>query len=85
MAKKNTASVVMIRNMAEGPRDYPLKDGSSIYLPPKGKPVHWAEVSEDVFSEALARAEEKGLIEVRRDGPSIPVEPVSPLEVNGNG
>ncbi len=67
MAKKNIASVLKIRSLADGPRDYPLKDGSSVYLPPKGKPVHWAEIAEDVFSEVLARAEEKGLIEVNRN------------------
>lgn len=67
MAKKSASTVLLIRNLADGPRDYPLKDGSSIYLPPRGKPAHWAEISEDVFSEALARAEERGLIDVKRN------------------
>ncbi|MBQ9565528.1 MAG: hypothetical protein IJU98_08080 [Synergistaceae bacterium] len=66
MAKKSAAPVLLIRNLADGPRDYPLKDGSSIYLPPRGKPAHWAEISEDAFSEALKRAEEKGAIQVKQ-------------------
>lgn len=56
-----------IRNMEDGPRDYPLKDGTSVYLEPRGKPVRWAEISSDNFSAALERAEEKGFIQVRRE------------------
>jgi len=81
MAKKNTAPVLLIRNLADGPRDYPLKDGSSVYLPPRGKPVHWAEVQEDVLSDALARAERKGLIEVKRG--AVEAEPDGAKEANG--
>ena len=66
MAKKAAIPVVLIRNMADGPRDYPLRDGSSIYLPPRGKPIHWEEIPEDAFSPALALAEKKGLIQVQR-------------------
>ena len=66
MAKKTTAPVLLIRNLADGPRDYPLKDGSSIYLPPRGKPVRWEEIPEDAFSPALEKAEKKGLIQVQR-------------------
>lgn len=72
MAKKNTASVLLIRNLADGPRDYPLKSGKSIYLPPRGKPAHWEEVPEEEFSEALMNAEEKGTIQVKRT--EIPTE-----------
>ena len=67
VSKKNTSTVLLIRYLADGPRDYPLKDGSSIYLPPRGKPAYWAEISEAVFSEALARAEERGLIDIKRN------------------
>ena len=56
-----------IRNLEDGPRDYPLKDGTSIYLPPKGKPFHWAEIESSNFSPALERAEERGFIEVKRE------------------
>ena len=57
---------ILIRNLENGPRDYPLRDGSSIYLPPKGKPVHWAEIDSGNFSPALERAEERGFIDVKR-------------------
>ena len=75
MAKKNASSVLHIRNLSDGPRDYPLKDGSSIYLPPKGKPIHWEEIAEELFSDALVRAEEKGLIEVKRNEAAIEAAP----------
>ena len=55
-----------IRNIEDGPRDYPLNDGTSIYLPPKGKPVHWTEIEDKNFSPALERAEERGFISVKR-------------------
>ncbi|MBR1602302.1 MAG: hypothetical protein IJ667_02555 [Synergistaceae bacterium] len=58
---------IYIRNMEDGARDYPLKDGKSIYLPPKGKPVHWAEIAENNFSPALAQAELRGFIQVKRE------------------
>ena len=77
MAKRNATPTVLIRNMEDGPRDYPLKDGGSVYLPPKGKPVHWAEVSEDVFSEALALAEKKGFIRVQRNETPFEVTPAT--------
>lgn len=50
----------LIRNLCDGPRDYPLKDGSSIYLGMKGT----AKVQEENISDALRLAEEKGLISI---------------------
>ena len=50
----------LIKNLSDGPRDYPLKDGSSIYLGLKGV----AKVQEEKLSEALRLAEEKGLIQM---------------------
>ena len=35
MSKKKT-KINVIRNLADGPRDYPLANGESIYLAPKG-------------------------------------------------
>lgn len=78
MAKRSTTPVLLIRNMEDGPRDYPLKDGGSVYLPPKGKPAHWAEVPEELFSEALALAEKKGFIRVQRSEAPLEITPVTP-------
>lgn len=50
----------LIRNLCDGPRDYPLKDGSSIYLSIKGI----AKVQGENISDALRLAEEKGLISI---------------------
>ena len=55
-----------IRNMEDGPRDYPLKDGTSVYLPPKGKPIHWEEIDDKNFSLALEWAETRGFIKIKR-------------------
>lgn len=78
MAKRSTTPTVLIRNMEDGPRDYPLKDGSSVYLPPKGKPAHWEEMSEELFSEALALAEKKGFIQIKRSDTPLEIAPVTP-------
>ena len=78
-----------IRNLEDGPRDYPLKDGTSIYLLPKGKPFHWAEIESSNFSPALERAEERGFIEVKRevldDKSSKTQTKAKTAEVNANG
>ena len=52
----------LIRNLADGPRDYPLADGSSIYLGPKGRATGIARVPAENISGALRLAERKGLV-----------------------
>ena len=77
MAKKQDGgtAVVIVKNLSPGPRDYPLKDGASIYLPPKGKGIAWPEVSPDQVSEAMLLAEKKGTIEIiARKAPEMPKE-----------
>lgn len=59
---KNTAGRVRLRNTASGQRDYPLKDGSSVYLPPRGKGVEWPEIPEAQVSDAMRAAEKKGAL-----------------------
>ena len=52
----------LIRNLADGPRDYPLADGSSIYLGPKGRATGIARIQAENISGALRLAERKGLV-----------------------
>lgn len=52
----------IIRNLADGPRDYPLSDGSSIYLGPKGRATGITRVPAENISGALRLAESKGLV-----------------------
>ncbi len=52
----------LIRNLADGPRDYPLSDGSSIYLGSKGRATGIARVPAESISGALRLAESKGLV-----------------------
>lgn len=59
---KNTVGRVRLRNQAPGQRDYPLKDGSSVYLPPKGKGVEWPEIPETQISDVMRTAEKKGAL-----------------------
>ena len=58
------SSVIIVKNLSPGPRDYPLKDGSSVYLPPKGKGVAWPEIAPEQVSDAMRMAEKKGAIEL---------------------
>ncbi len=51
-----------IRNLCDGPRDYPLKNGESIYLGSKGRATGIIKVQVENISEALRNAEAKGLI-----------------------
>ena len=78
MAKKQGAggtSSVTVRSLSSGPRDYPLKDGSSIYLPSKGKGIQWPVIPAEQVSEALLAAEKKGTIElIGKTETSTPVE-----------
>lgn len=54
----------LIRNLADGPRDYPLADGSSIYLGSKGKATGIVRVPAESISGALRLAESKGLVSI---------------------
>ncbi len=52
----------LIRNLCDGPRDYPLKNGSSIYLGSKGRATGILRVGMEEISEAIRLAESKGLL-----------------------
>ena len=54
----------LIRNLAYGPRDYPMADGSSIYLGSKGCAESIARIPAENISEAMRIAEGKSLIAV---------------------
>ena len=54
-----------ITNLSNGPRDYPLKNGSSIYLKARSKNAGFVKVDEDNISDALKLAEKKKLIKVQ--------------------
>lgn len=55
-------NICLVRNLAPGPRDYPLRDGSSIYLASKGSPQAITGINPENISAILKEAEEKGLI-----------------------
>ena len=52
----------LIRNLADGPRDYPLSNGESVYLEPRGS----VNVAESLISDAIRVAAKKSLIEVEQ-------------------
>ena len=54
----------LIRNLSDGPRDYPLADGSSIYLGSKSRSTGIARIQTENISEALRLAESKGLVSI---------------------
>ena len=54
----------LIRNLADGPRDYPLTDGSSIYLGSKGRDTGSIRVPFEKISNAIRHAEDKGLVAI---------------------
>ena len=54
----------LIRNLCDGPRDYPLSDGRSIYLGSKKRPTCLTRIPLEKVSEALRLAESKGLVEI---------------------
>ncbi len=58
------AKEYLVRNLCDGPCDYPLSDGSSIYLGSKGSSTETAQVSADNISEALKLAVSKGLVSI---------------------
>ena len=67
------AKEYLVRNLCDGPCDYPLIDGSSIYLGSKGSSTETAQVSADKISEALKLAADKGLVSIEE----IPEEEVA--------
>ena len=69
--------MVRVINLADGPRDYPLKNGASIYLEPKSKHASPVYIAVNEISEALLRAERKGFIRINRSE--------SAKEVKNNG
>ena len=54
----------LIRNLCDGPRDYPLADGSSIYLSSKSRSGGITRIPAESISEALRLAESKGLVQI---------------------
>ena len=69
----DSATEYLIRNLCDVPCDYPLTDGSSVYLGSKGSSTETAQVSADKISEALRLAESKGLVSIEE----IPEEEVA--------
>ena len=63
----------IIRNLCDGPRDYPLESGSSIYLGSKGRSTGIRRVRTEDISEAIRLAESKGLLMIEE----IPEEEAS--------
>jgi hypothetical protein len=72
---ERAVSTVVVKNLSPGPRDYPLADGSSVYLPPRGKGIAWPEITSGQISDALRLAEKKGAVElIEKSGTEIPKE-----------
>ena len=57
-------SNLLIRNLCDGPRDYPLNNGESIYLGSKGKSTGIVKISDTLISKAIRAAEEKTLLSI---------------------
>ena len=56
----------LIRNLCDGPRDYPLADGSSVYLGSKSRSTGIARIQKQNISAALKLAESKGLVMIEK-------------------
>ena len=54
----------MLNQKFSGPRDYPLTDGSSIYLGSKGRDTGIVRVPLEKISNAIRHAEDKGLVAI---------------------
>ena len=70
----------LIRNLCDGPRDYPLADGSSVYLGSKSRSTGIAKIQAKNISEALRLAESKGLVTIEKihvDGETFDDEEIS--------
>ena len=59
----------LITNLSNGPRDYPLKGGSSIYLKARSKKAGSVEIDGGMMSEALRLAAKKKLIKIQEVKP----------------
>ena len=57
-------SNLLIRNLCDGPRDYPLNNGESIYLGSKGKSTGIVKIPDTLISKAIRAAEEKTLLSI---------------------
>jgi hypothetical protein len=62
-----TPKLVTVKNLDAGTRDYPLSDGSSLYLPMKHKGAVWPKIAESQISPALRTAERKGHVQLVND------------------
>ena len=71
--ERNNENLARIQNLADGPRDYPLRNGASLYLAARGKTSGTEYISPDEISEPMLAAERKGLIRITRPT----VEPAS--------
>ena len=58
------AKFYLITNLSNGPRDYPLKDGSSIYLKARSKNAGSVKINDTDMSDALQLAAKKKLIKI---------------------
>ena len=54
----------LLRNLCDGPRDYPLRSGGSIYFGSKGRSTGITKIAEEEISEAIKAAESKGLLAI---------------------
>lgn len=54
----------LIKNLSNGPRDYPLSDSSSIYLKARSKTSGFVKIKEELMSEALRLAAKKKVIKI---------------------
>ena len=67
MLPEAAVRIVTVKNLDLGTRDYPLSDGSSLYLPMKHKGAIWPKIAESQISPALRTAERKGHIQFVKD------------------
>lgn len=50
----------LVKNLCNGPRDYPMNNGESLYLGIRGKAI----IDEEQISQAIRLAEHKGLLAI---------------------
>ncbi|MDR1021024.1 MAG: hypothetical protein LBL73_09725 [Synergistaceae bacterium] len=58
------AGYVEIRNLKDGPRSYPLADGTSLLLPGRHRGAAWPAIPAEKVNDILRKAERRGLIEI---------------------
>jgi hypothetical protein len=64
--KKTAATMVRIKNLQDGPRTYPLKDGSSVHLPGKYRGAEYPLVSSEQVGVVLEDAAKKGFVLIEK-------------------